>query len=221
MRTVIVIPAYNEEQRIGRVMGELVHAGYEVIVIDDASSDKTAEVAEGFPVYLSRQVINLGQGAALKTGTELAIKKGFEIIVHFDADGQHRIEDIGKLIETLKDNDLEIAIGSRFLNVKSELPLKKKIILGIAKIFSQKILKLKFSDPQSGLRVFKASVYKKIKWQHDDFQHCSEILGLILKNNVKYREVPIKVNYDRQSGSKKVKPQMRMGWKMLFGKMFE
>lgn len=221
MKTIVIIPAYNEEKRIVSVLQELLQADFEVIVVDDASTDDTASIVKRFPVKLARHAVNLGQGAALKTGTELAARLGYEIIAHFDADGQMRVEDVQRLITELNDDNVDIAFGSRFLEIKTDMPLKKKIILNLAKLFSRKLLKLHFTDPQIGLRAFKTRILDKLDWQKNDFQHATEILGLIMKNNLRYKEVPVKINYDNYSANKKVKPRMSMGWRMLITKLFE
>lgn len=220
MSVCIIIPAYNESARIKSVLREVARTGFDVIVVDDGSSDDTAAAIKEFPVKLLAHAVNLGQGAALKTGTDLANHLGYEIIVHFDADGQHRVEDIISLVEILKNEDVDAALGSRFLGLESNYSMKKKIILKLARIFSRKFLKLNFTDPQSGLRAFKSVVLPKLDWTADDFMHASEILDLIIKNKLKYREIPIQVNYDGYSAGKKVKPRMNMGWRMLIGKIF-
>ena len=219
MKTCVVIPAYNEEQRIGSMLRALIEASFEVIAVDDGSTDETFREMKKLPVRAMRHILNLGQGAALRTGTELAIDLGYEIIVHADADGQHRIEDIRVVAETLNDSNFGVVIGSRFLTSEQVLPLKKKLILSLAKIFSHKILKLPFSDPQSGLRALRAEFYNQLQWQEDDFAHCSEILNLIAEKNIPFKEIPIVVNYDEYADSKLIRPKIRMGWKMMMDKI--
>jgi len=219
MKTCVVIPAYNEEKRISAILSSLLEADFEVIAVDDGSEDATFSEIKKFPVTAARHVLNLGQGAALRAGTELAIDLGYEIIVHADADGQHRPEDIRKVTEALELSEFNVIIGSRFLEVGQRLPFKKRLILLLAKLFSQKILKLPFSDPQSGLRAFRANIYKQLCWQADDFAHCSEILSLIAEKDISFQEIPIIVNYDQDTSSKLIRPKIRMGWKMMIDKI--
>ncbi len=221
MRVCAVVPVYNEEETIHRVLTELLAAGFHVVVADDCSQDKTADIARRLPVHYLRHWINLGQGAALRSGTQLAERLGYEIIMHFDADGQHRTIDAKLVVRKLIEENLEVVIGSRFLQTKSELPLKKKIVLWLAGIFTRKILKLNFSDPQSGLRAFRTDVLDKLMWENDDFSHCTEILEQISANRLKCKEIGIKVEYSNYSGSKKVKPQIRMGWRLLLNKLLK
>jgi len=220
MQTFIVIPAYNEENRISQVIEQLLDFDYKIVIVDDNSQDKTSEIIKKYPVFHAKHSANLGQGAALRTGTEIALQNNADIIVHFDADGQHRVDDLENIIQTLKKTNLDLVLGSRFMEIESEIPKKKQIILSLAKFFTNKLLKLNFTDPQSGLRGFKSHVFKKINWQNDDYMHCTEILGLIKKNKVHYQEIPIKINYNEHSVSKKVKPRMSMGLKILFYKLF-
>ena len=221
-KVAIIIPAFNEARRIGQVLQDLQPLNCDLIVVDDASNDGTYAVAQKFANYHTRHAVNLGQGAALKTGTDLAQKLNYDIVVHSDADGQFRVEDIKAIIDKITSTDVDVVLGSRFMNVKSEsMPIKKRIILWIAKVFSKLFLKLKFSDPQIGLRAFKTKVYHKLDWQKNDFQHCSEILGLISKNDLSFDEIPVIVNYDEYTTSKKVKPKMSMGWKLIINKFFD
>lgn len=221
MRTCIVIPAYNEAQRIGEVLDALIMEGLDLVVVDDGSTDDTAEVARSRPVHFLQHAVNLGQGAALKTGTEYAQKLGYENIIHFDADGQHRIEDLKKVIAALEQKECDVVLGSRFLEEKTEFPLSKRVILGLAKIFSKQVLQLQFSDPQCGLRGLRSSALSDLNWQKPGFQHSIEILNLISKNKINYQEIPVKVNYDAYSCSKSVKPRVSMGLKILIDKFLE
>ena len=196
-----------------------VGAGLEVIAVDEGSEDATFLEIKKFPVIALRHALNLGQGAALRTGTELAIDLGYESIVHADADGQHRPEDIRKVAEILELSEFSAIIGSRFLETGQILPFKKRLILFFATLFSQKILKLPFSDPQSGLRAIRAEIYQQIRWQADDFAHCSQILSLIAEKKISFKEIPITVNYDQYASSKLIQPKIRMGWKMMIDRI--
>jgi len=221
MRTAVIIPTLNEAQRIGKTLKELVSLGFEVIVVDDGSTDNTKEIVKEFPVYYAKHIINRGQGAALKTGTHLARELGFDAVAHFDADGQHRIEDLQSVIKVLEEKDYDIVLGSRFMDDKTDFPWQKKIILNLAKIFSKQVLQLSFTDPQSGLRAFKLKESAQLNWKKDDFQHCTEILSLILKNKLNYKEIPIIVNYNIIEGQKEVRPKISMGLKLIINKFFD
>ena len=220
MRIFIIIPAYNEADNLEFVLHELDDTKYNVVVVDDGSTDDTAAIAGKHRVCLLKHLVNLGQGAALRTGTDFALQNGADIIVHFDADNQHRVGDIAILVEAIKNGEADITLGSRFLSVRSDLPLRKKFVLFFAKIFSRSILKLEFSDPQNGLRAFRREIRTLLDWQANDFSHCSEILSIIAKKKLRYQEVPVKINYEGRI-KKSVRPRLRMGWRLLFNKIIE
>ncbi|MDP1709921.1 MAG: glycosyltransferase family 2 protein, partial [Candidatus Komeilibacteria bacterium] len=115
MRTLIIIPAYNEAAKIFNVVQQVKSAGYDVVVIDDGSADATTKEASRAGAKVLRHFINRGYGAALSTGMEWAINQNYDIAVHFDADGQHEVGDIAKLIKPIIDNQADVALGSRFI----------------------------------------------------------------------------------------------------------
>lgn len=221
MKTAVVIPTYNEAARLGIVLRAWQGQNLTLIVVDDGSEDNTLAMAKTFSIHYLRHPINLGQGAALKTGTEFAEHLGCSAVVHFDADGQHRVEDALQLLKVLVEGEYEVVLGSRFLTSNQTMPWTKKMILRLARIFNQKILQLRFSDPQCGLRAFRLAVWPKLHWQKDDFLHCNEILNLIIKNKLKYTERPIKVVYAAANQSKRVRPSVNMGWRLLWNKIVE
>ena len=220
MNACVVVPAYNEEKRIGEVLAELVKLEIPIVVVDDGSSDETAQVAGRFNVIVARHMVNLGQGAALRTGTELAMKLGFETIMHFDADGQHDVEIIRPMLDALAKNEHDVIFASRFLGEKLVMPTYKKVILIAAKIFGRVFLQIKFTDPQSGLRAFTAAAYHSLRWRANDFRHCTEILINVARSDLRWRELPTIVRYDSYSTAKAKRPQMRMAWRMLMEALF-
>ena len=119
MKVFVIVPAYNESDEIARVLHSLLLLNYQVILVDDGSTDNTAQIASAFPVLLIRHGINLGQGAALETGMEAARIMGADYVVHFDADGQHDPADIAKLLAPLQIDETDLVFGSRFLESKS------------------------------------------------------------------------------------------------------
>src|SRR6059058_6065717 len=113
--TWVVIAAYNEAGVIARVIADVRHRGYPVVVVDDGSADTTAQVAAEAGAVVINHPVNLGQGAALQTGIEYALAEAANFIVTFDADGQHRADDIAGLLKPLTENNADFALGSRFL----------------------------------------------------------------------------------------------------------
>lgn len=197
MKIFAVIPAYNEAENIEQVIKDILPLVDAVVVVDDASSDKTARVAETAGVVVLRHLLNRGQGAALRTGSRYAVDQGADIILHFDADGQFSVADIPGLVEPLKTGEAEIVFGSRFLRDNRLPPMKRYVILPIARLINRLFFNIRLSDPQSGLRAMTADSFKKIIWSEDQMAHCSEILWLARERGLKIKEVPMTVVYHR------------------------
>ena len=196
MKISCVIPAYNEEKTIVKVIDQVKSQVDEIIVVDDASIDGTYELARKQNITVLKHIINRGQGAALKTGTEYAINNNADIITHFDADGQFIANDIKKIIEPIKINKADAVFGSRFLDDSSQIPFfKKRIIMPLARFVNKIFFNIKMTDPQSGFRAMSAKAASKIDWHQDRMAHCSEILFTIHKTNFRIIEVPITVVY--------------------------
>ncbi|MDD5342163.1 MAG: glycosyltransferase family 2 protein [Patescibacteria group bacterium] len=192
----VVIPAYNEEKNIGNVIEGLLKVYNNVIAVDDCSTDLTREVLKRYPIRLASHIVNLGQGAALQTGDELALKLGADIIVHFDADGQHRVDQIEKLISPIRDGRADIVFGSRFIDNQSALPwAKRHILLPIGRIVNWLFSGLKLTDAHNGYRAMNRKAAEKIILTQNRMAHATEILGLVKKNKLRYTEVPVVVEY--------------------------
>jgi polyprenyl-phospho-N-acetylgalactosaminyl synthase len=199
MKTYCVIPAYNEEKNIEKVLKEVSREADHVIAVDDCSNDKTESIIKNCKLknlsYL-KHAVNRGQGAALQTGNDYAIKNKADIIVHFDADGQFLAHEIKDLIKPIKENKADIVFGSRFLSKKSKIPfLKEKMILPLAKIINIIFIGKTLSDPQSGFRAMNKKAFKKIKIKNDRMAHCTEIIQKALNSDLRVKEVPITVIY--------------------------
>lgn len=201
----VVIPAYNEAQILKDVLCELLdyNPSYQLVVVDDGSSDDTAVVARSFPVHVLVHTINLGQGAALATGIEYALSQNAGAIVTFDADGQMRPQDIPALLKEVTENGFDVALGSRFLTAKpTGLTRAKKLVLMLATIFTRITTGLKITDTHNGIRAFKAEAIAQIKITQNRMAHASEILSEIAKNKLAYKEVPVTIRYTDYSKAK-------------------
>lgn len=200
MKIFILIPAYNEEKTVSSVVFEAKKFG-QVVVIDDGSTDYTKKLAKDAGAIVLSHIINRGQGAALQTGMDYAIKKDCDIIVHFDADGQHKAEDIGKIIDPILSGQAEVTLGSRFLQVGKfeEIPFTRYLILKLAVIFTRFISEIKITDTHNGFRALSKNAAQKIKITQDGMAHASEILDEIIKNNLKYKEVAVQIKYSKHS----------------------
>ena len=136
-RTHVVIAAYQEAQVIANVVAGVIGAGFLAVVVDDGSRDATGEAAASAGATVIRHPINLGQGAALQTGIDWAMRQHADIIVTFDADGQHRIADVERLIAALHAHGADFALGSRFLGASINQPLSRRILLRLATLFTR------------------------------------------------------------------------------------
>jgi len=218
----IVIPAYNEEERIDKVISKLRKNNYKnIVVVDDGSQDKTLKICENQAVYLLKHSINRGQGAALQTGITFALQKEADIIVTFDADGQFLAEEIKDLLMPIKKKEVDIVLGSRFLGKAENMPFLKKSVLKLGVLVVRILYGIKVTDSQSGFRAMSSNSAKKIKITADKMEHAGEIFHEIIKKNLKYKEVPITVIYDKyalkkgQDWSKSID----LGFGMLFRRL--
>jgi glycosyltransferase involved in cell wall biosynthesis len=198
----LIIPAYNEAAVIGRVVADVVRRGYNVAVIDDGSTDETGRNASIAGAAIVTHPINLGQGAALQTGIQFALRQGADTIVTFDADGQHRAADIDSLIDALTANNADFALGSRFLGGAVAMPLSRRILLTAATWFTRLTTGLNVSDTHNGLRAMTRHGASRIKLRQNRMAHASELLDAIARSGLRYVEVPVTIEYSRYSLAK-------------------
>ena len=201
----IVIAAYNEGEVISDVLEKLKKKRPNdiIIVVDDGSGDNTYEAScrvKG--IYVLKHIINLGQGAALQTGIEMAKKLDATFVVTFDADGQHDANDIDPFIKVMKEENLDIVMGSRFLNIKNDIPLMKIIFLKLSTIFTRIVSGIQLTDTHNGFRVINIRKNPNFKITQNRMEHASEIYDIIKSNNMKYKELPCHIYYTDYSKGK-------------------
>ena len=198
----VVVPAYNEARVIAGVVSALERDGRRVVVVDDGSSDATAEAAAGRGAVVLRHAVNLGQGAALQTGIEFALARGAELIVTFDADGQHRVADIEKLVDALKVHRADFALGSRFLGSAVNMPALRRALVRAATVFTRLTTGLPVTDAHNGLRAMTRRGAFAIRLRQNRMAHASEILDQIASSGLKFVEVPVTIEYNPYSLAK-------------------
>ncbi len=200
----VIIPVYNEAEVIESVIAGLKKEFSNIICVDDGSSDDSRELIVKSGAHLVAHGANQGQGAALRTGIQRALKNPqFTYFVTFDADGQHRVQDAVKMLEFLRGNKADIVLGSRFLGTEAEgLPWSKRVVLKAAIIFSNVTTGLKLTDTHNGLRVFNRDVAAKLKLTCSGMAHASEIVYRVAENKFAYAELPVTITYSSYSKSK-------------------
>ena len=195
MKITIGIPAYNEEENIGEVITKLKEITDSIIVCDDGSTDLTRQISEKLGVTVIQHEKNMGYGAAINSIFKKCIEINSDILVTFDADGQHRVEDVERILEPIIDKDADVVIGSRFLQEESEIPNYRKVGIKIITKVTNASLKDSLTDSQSGFRAYSKSVLNNITPSEFGMGISTEILIKASKNNLRITEVPIKVLY--------------------------
>lgn len=198
----VIIPAYNEQAVIRKVLLELLPLHYSLVVVDDGSAAELTTILSDLPVYILRHKVNLGQGAALQTGIEFALSKNAAYIVTFDADGQHQAKDIPLLLAPLEKNEADMALGSRFLGDSSHIPSRRKKLLKMARFVNFVFTGLWLTDAHNGLRAMTAAAARQIHLRQSGMAHATEIIAAIRKKNLRYCEVPVTIVYTEYSRKK-------------------
>jgi polyprenyl-phospho-N-acetylgalactosaminyl synthase len=207
-RIAVLIAAYNEGAVLEAVVSTIPRTlkalgSVDVIVVDDGSVDSTSQVAVRAGAKVLRHPINRGQGAALKTGFDYLIQQGYDIVVTFDADGQHRPDEIKLLVKKLIEERLEIVLGSRFLGKSARnLPPSRKLILKLGVVFTRLISRLRVSDTHNGFRAIAVPALRRMRLVQDRMEHASEIIDQISKQKLRYTEVPVTIEYTDYSRAK-------------------
>jgi glycosyltransferase involved in cell wall biosynthesis len=200
----IVIPAFGEASVIADVVSDVRSVFDHVVCVDDGSRDDTAERAWQAGAFVVRHPVNLGQGAAIQTGVEFARSRpGARVFVTFDADGQHRVKDVVRMIDRLLSEDLDIVVGTRFAGtVAKNMPPLKRLALPVIAKLSRTSRKLGLTDAHNGLRVFNRTVADGLNLTMNGMAHASEIVVLIIENDWRVAEEPVEILYTDYSLSK-------------------
>jgi glycosyltransferase involved in cell wall biosynthesis len=197
----VIIPAYNEGPMLQQVVSLLVKKpGTTVIVIDDGSAEPVRHRLSHLPVILLRHRTNLGQGAALQTGFIYAQRLRPDIVITFDADGQHDVNDLPAMIGPIIENKADVVLGSRFLfETRPATPFSKKVVLQVARLVNFLFSGMLFSDAHNGFRALNSKALEKITLTENRMAHATEILFEIKKHGLRYQEVPVHVYYTHYS----------------------
>ena len=213
MKITIGIPAYNEEKNIAKIIIKLKKITDSIIVCDDGSSDMTSEIAKNLGVIVISHKKNMGYGAAIRTIFEKSAEIDSDILVTFDADGQHRIEDISRVLHPLENSEADIVIGSRFLGKQSNIPNYRKLGIKVITQVTNSSIKTKLTDSQSGFRAYSKQVLSKISLSEVGMGISTEILIKASSKGLRITEVPITILY---SGDTSTHNPVSHGTSVLF-----
>ncbi len=201
LKVIIGIPAFNEEKNIGAIVAKLKIKYDHVIVCDDGSSDMTETIASSLGAIVVKHSKNLGYGAAIKTIFNESKKIDGDVLVTFDADGQHQISEIDSVLKPLFENKADIVIGSRFLGTTKNLPKYRKFGIKTITGLTNTMTGSNLSDAQSGFRAYSKNVLNEISPTDSGMGISTEILIKSSNKNMKITEVPITISYENNSHS--------------------
>jgi len=194
----VIIPAYNEAKNIGRVIKNVRRYSKNVIVVDDGSTDRTYQIARKNKAVAIKHIVNLGKGAALRTGCEYAIKNKAEDVIVIDADGQHNPKEIPIFLMDLRKNDIVFSYRKRY----GKIPFVLRVGNYFINLTIRILYGIKLRDTQCGFRAFKTEVYRKLRWSSWGYSVESEMIANAGKHKLKYSEIPIETIYsDKYKGT--------------------
>lgn len=207
-RAIVIIPAYNEAATIGTVLDSIrAHApGVDVVVIDDGSSDDTAAIVRGAGVPLLRLPFNLGIGGAMQTGYKYAHRQGYDVAVQCDADGQHPVEDIPRMIGALDRTGADLVIGSRYVADSDYRPsLLRRIGKSILSRWVNLLVGGGVTDTTSGFRAMNRRAMAVVARGYPEDYPEPEVLVILHKHGLRVAEVPVNMR-PRQGGLTSIRP---------------
>jgi glycosyltransferase involved in cell wall biosynthesis len=196
MNIFVVIPLFNEEKHITKVLKDLSPYKIPVVVVDDGSNDNSKFKVQNLKlgnVKLLQHKINLGKGAAMKTGADYAFANGADAVIFVDSDGQHDMTDLPKFIEALSSKDFDVVFGSR--NYDYGVPLVRYLGNKFASVVMVWFFKVYISDVVCGFKGMTKDAYKKLRWDSSGYGVEAEIVARLGKNKLKFCEVPVKTIY--------------------------
>jgi glycosyltransferase involved in cell wall biosynthesis len=201
----LIVPVYNEAQVIEDVVRQARQTFPNIVCVDDGSADNSAERIRAAGAHLVRHPVNLGQGAAIQTGVAYARSQpGAKYFVTFDADGQHQVDDVVRMLKRLQTEDLDIIVGTRFLTGSdtSHIPWIKRVVLKTVVMLSPRTRRLGLTDAHNGLRVFNAVVANALNITINGMGHASEFVELVDHHHWKVAEEAVTILYTEYSMAK-------------------
>jgi glycosyltransferase involved in cell wall biosynthesis len=206
--TVVLIPAKDEAVTIGNVVSSLKNEGFTVVCVDDGSTDSTPRIAAENGAIVLRHPINRGQGAAFRTGLNFVKNNlsNIEFVITFDADGQHDVQDAIKINDLLVKREVNLVLGSRFLEKKnteiSQIPLIKKYLLKIFIKINSLNKEFRTTDIHNGIRGMSLEIAELLEIKEDGYAHAEEFTRLVSHPKSKFKEIPVTITYTKYSKQK-------------------
>jgi len=221
LRTIVLIPAYNEGKKIGQVIEGIkgILPGIDVLVIDDGSKDDCRQRAMEAGARVISHPFNLGYGSALQTGYKYAVKKGYETIVQMDGDGQHDPSFISDLLAPIQRGEADIVIGSRFLKTKEResgpflyrAPFTRRVGMGLFRTITSFLIHQKVTDSTSGYQAMNRKVLGWVSGDQFPVDYPdADVIIMLHRGGFRIREVPVRM-FESQE-----KKSMHSGWKPLY-----
>jgi len=188
---------------IGSVIDGLKHSFSHIVCVDDGSTDDSAAVAQASGATVVIHPINLGQGASLQTGFEFALSDpDMTEVVTFDADGQHQVVDAMDMVAKLRDSDLDIVIGSRFLDERTSMGKAKRLVLRAAAAYTRATTGMALTDAHNGLRAIDRDLVSHISLEQNRMAHASELIDQVSASRARWAEFPTHIVYTEYSKKK-------------------
>lgn len=222
--TYVVIPCFNEAEVIRKTVQEVSQAGYKIIIVDDCSTDETQKILQGLPVVYIRHKFNLGQGAALQTGMDMAVKLKADRVISFDADGQHDVNDLIGIDKKADEEGLDLVLGSRFMpGSRTNIRAGRKLFLKSARFMNYIFTGVMLTDAHNGFRVFNKKALERIRIRENRMAHASELLRQIRKLKLTFAEFPVHIRYTAYSRKKgqSLLNSVRIVFELLLNKIFD
>lgn len=202
MKIAVGLPAYNEEKNIASIITKLEKIADFIIVCNDGSSDLTGKIASKMGAIVINHERNQGYGSAIRSIFLRAKELEIDVLVTFDADGQHDVNDIEKVMIPIFENKADVVIGSRFLDdTQKNIPSYRKTGIKILTKLANTSINQKINDSQSGFRAYSKNVISKITPTENGMGVSNEILIKVNNNGFKILEVPIKISYEGETST--------------------
>lgn len=203
MNHIIIIPAYNEEANIQKVINDIKHVvpHARIVAVDDGSTDNTVEVASQAGAIVISHPFNLGYGAALQTGYKYALRKGYDCVVQMDGDGQHDPSYTPRLLEVIEKGEADVSIGSRFMGEgEYRTGFIRRLGMKIFNILTSLVTNTKLTDSTSGYQALSRNILRfYVSNRYPVDFPDADVLIMLHRSGFKIKEVPVRM-YSKKNG---------------------